>query len=189
MTPYTHLPETPIGVSVKQLPGRAAAGACKERPMARTVPVENSDLEFDYGTFDSAGFTAKTLANWQSLAAVIDHTLLNPEATRRQVERLCEEAVRYRFACAMVNPMWASTAVSALAGTGIPVGVAHRLSARRVAGLHAAPGSRRADPPGRARARHGHCPSASSRAATTRAFRTRSTLSRKWPMAMAPFSR
>ncbi len=91
--------------------------------MARKVPVENSDLEFDYGTFDSAGFTAKTLANRQSLAAVIDHTLLNPEATRRQVERLSEEAVCYRFACAIVNPMWASTAVSALAGTGIPVGV------------------------------------------------------------------
>jgi deoxyribose-phosphate aldolase len=39
------------------------------------------------------------------------------------VEKLCNEAIRYRFACAMVNPVWASTAVSALAGTGIPVGV------------------------------------------------------------------
>ena len=95
--------------------------------MAATIPLENSDLnldlEFDYGTFDSAAFTAKTLANWQSLAAVIDHSLLNPDATRQQVENLCEEAVRYRFACAMVNPVWASTAVSLLAGTGIPVGV------------------------------------------------------------------
>ena len=66
---------------------------------------------------------AKTLANWQSLAAVIDHTLLKPDATRQQVESLCDEAIRYRFACAMVNPVWASTAVSLLAGTGIPVGV------------------------------------------------------------------
>ena len=31
----------------------------------------------------------------------------------------------------------------------------HRLSARRLAGLHAAPGGRGADPPGRARTRHG----------------------------------
>lgn len=95
--------------------------------MAATIPLENSDLnldlEFDYGTFDSAAFTAKTLANWQSLAAVIDHSLLNSDATRQQVESLCEEAVRYRFACAMVNPVWASTAVSLLAGTGIPAGV------------------------------------------------------------------
>jgi deoxyribose-phosphate aldolase len=95
--------------------------------MAATIPLQNSDLnldlEFDYGTFDSAAFTAKTLANWQSLAAVIDHTLLNPDATRQQVESLCEEAVRYRFACVLVNPVWTSTAVSALNGTGIPTGV------------------------------------------------------------------
>ncbi len=91
--------------------------------MAGSTSIQESDLEFDHGTFDAAGFTAHTLASWQSLAAVIDHTLLKPEATRKQVESLCEEAVRYRFACAMVNPVWASTAVSALAGSGIPVGV------------------------------------------------------------------
>jgi deoxyribose-phosphate aldolase len=90
--------------------------------MAATIPVQDSDLEFDNGTFDSAAFTAKTLANWQSLAAVIDHTLLNPDATRQQVESICEEAVRYQFACVMVNPVWASTAVSLLAGTGVRAG-------------------------------------------------------------------
>jgi deoxyribose-phosphate aldolase len=94
--------------------------------MAATIPLQNSDLnldlEFDYGTFDSAAFAAKTLANWRSLAAVIDHTLLNPDATRQQVESLCEEAVRYRFAGVLVNPVWTSTAVSALNGTGIPTG-------------------------------------------------------------------
>ncbi len=91
--------------------------------MAATTPLQNTDLEFDNGTFDSSAFTAKTLANRQSLAAVIDHTLLNTDATRRQVENLCAEAVRYRFACVMVNPVWASTAVSVLAGTEIHVGV------------------------------------------------------------------
>ncbi len=94
--------------------------------MSATIPtstIEPSDLEFDHGTFDSAAFAAQTLANWQSVAAVIDHTLLKPEATRTEVEQLCEEAARYRFACAMVNPVWVATAVKALAGTGIPVGV------------------------------------------------------------------
>jgi deoxyribose-phosphate aldolase len=90
--------------------------------MAATTPIQNSDLDFDYGTFDSAEFTAKALASWQSLAAIIDHSLLKAEATRRQVETLCDEAARYRFASVMVNPVWASTAVSLLAGTGIPVG-------------------------------------------------------------------
>ena len=90
--------------------------------MAAISPMQE-DLDFDHGTFDSAGFTSQTLANWQNLAGVIDHTILKPDATREQVENLCDEAIRYRFACAMVNPMWVTTAVSVLAGTGIPVGV------------------------------------------------------------------
>jgi deoxyribose-phosphate aldolase len=91
--------------------------------MKAIIPIQESDLEFDNGTFDSAAFTAQALANWQTLASVIDHTLLKPEATRSQVENLCAEAARYRFACVMVNPVWASTAVNQLSGTGVPVGV------------------------------------------------------------------
>jgi deoxyribose-phosphate aldolase len=53
----------------------------------------------------------------------MDHTLLKPEATRAQVIRLCHEAAEHRFACAIVNPTWASCAVETLAGTGVPVGV------------------------------------------------------------------
>ena len=91
--------------------------------MAAPTPIQEPDLEFDHGSFDSAAFTAQALSSWQSLARVIDHTLLKPDATREQIENLCDEALRYRFACAMVNPIWVSTAVSVLSGTGIPVGV------------------------------------------------------------------
>lgn len=91
--------------------------------MTVITPINDAELEFDNGFFDSAAFAAQTLSNWQSLASVIDHTLLKPDATREQVESLCDEAIRYRFACAMVNPLWASTAVAVLSGTGIPVGV------------------------------------------------------------------
>ncbi len=90
--------------------------------MAVPTPIDKAELEFDNGSFDSAGFAAQALSNWQALAAVIDHTVLKPEATRKQVENLCQEAARYKFACAMVNPVWASTAVSVLSGTGVPVG-------------------------------------------------------------------
>jgi len=95
----------------------------EQDPMASITPINVADLEFDNGAFDAAAFTAQTLSSWQSLAAIIDHTLLKPDATRRQVEHLCDEAIRYRFACAMVNPVWASTAVGLLSGTGVPVGV------------------------------------------------------------------
>jgi deoxyribose-phosphate aldolase len=92
--------------------------------MASVSPVQQEDLDdFDHGTFDSVAFTSQTLADWQNLAGIIDHTLLKPDATQEQVENLCDEAIRYRFACAMVNPLWVPTAVSVLSGTGIPVGV------------------------------------------------------------------
>lgn len=91
--------------------------------MSVITPIGEADLEFDHGSFDAAGFTRQATTNWQTLAAVIDHTLLKPDATREQVEVLCDEVVRYRFACAMVNPVWASTAVGMLSGSGIPVGV------------------------------------------------------------------
>jgi deoxyribose-phosphate aldolase len=72
--------------------------------------------------YDALVFSRKTLAHWSSLAALFDHTLLKPEATREQVIRLCEEAGTYRFACAMVNPAWVSLAVSVLVGSGVPIG-------------------------------------------------------------------
>ena len=79
--------------------------------------------QFLADTFDAAVFSAHALESPGNLAAILDHTLLKPEATRVQVIRLCQEAAEHRFACAMVNPIWVSTAVEVLAGTGIPVGV------------------------------------------------------------------
>lgn len=91
--------------------------------MTRSSTIQDTELEFDNGTFDSSAFTSEALANWQSLAAIIDHTILKPDATRQQVEDLCADAARYRFGSVIVNPVWTSTTVGALAGTGIPVGV------------------------------------------------------------------
>lgn len=67
-------------------------------------------------------FTEGAMSSAGALAAVIDHTLLKPEATRAQVLQVCAEAATYRFACAMVNPCWVSAAAEALAGTGVRVG-------------------------------------------------------------------
>ena len=74
-------------------------------------------------TFDSASFAAHALSSETNLAAVIDHTLLKPEAMDKDVIRLCEEAATHRFACAMVNPCWVPLAYSVLSGSGVPVGV------------------------------------------------------------------
>jgi deoxyribose-phosphate aldolase len=70
-----------------------------------------------------SSFYGQAMSSPRALAATLDHTLLKADATRTQVLQLCEEAAQYRFACAMVNPFWVSTAAAALAGTGVPVGV------------------------------------------------------------------
>lgn len=38
----------------------------------------------------------------------IDHTLLKPESTKDQIEKLCKEAIEYDFASVCVNPYWVS---------------------------------------------------------------------------------
>lgn len=91
--------------------------------MSTLTPIDESELEFNHGCFDSAAFAQKALMNWQSLAPIVDNALLGPDVTREKVEGLCDETVRYGFASALVQPVWVSTAVSVLAGTGIPVGV------------------------------------------------------------------
>jgi deoxyribose-phosphate aldolase len=87
-------------------------------------PTPSSTLTLaEPARFDAAAFASHALSSAAALAAVLDHTLLKPEATRAQVIHLCHEAAEHRFACAMVNPAWVSTAAETLAGTGVPVGV------------------------------------------------------------------
>ena len=52
------------------------------------------------------------------VAARIDHTLLRPDATATDIERLCEEARRFEFAAVCVNPTWIPLAASCLNGPG-----------------------------------------------------------------------
>ncbi|HEY3093219.1 MAG TPA: deoxyribose-phosphate aldolase [Vicinamibacterales bacterium] len=55
------------------------------------------------------------------VASMIDHTLLKPDATRKDIETLCREAAEYRFASVCVNPTWVALCASLLPGTGVKV--------------------------------------------------------------------
>ena len=57
----------------------------------------------------------------KELAKMIDYTLLNPSATRDQVERLCDEAKSYGVYAVCVNSIWVPLAVSTLRGTDVRV--------------------------------------------------------------------
>jgi deoxyribose-phosphate aldolase len=56
-----------------------------------------------------------------AVAAMIDHTLLKPDATRANIEELCREAAQFKFATVCVNPTWVAVAVKLLAGSGVRV--------------------------------------------------------------------
>ena len=56
------------------------------------------------------------------LAAMLDHTLLKPEATEAEVLALGKEAAAHGFACAMVNPVWVPVLTSQLQNTGARIG-------------------------------------------------------------------
>ena len=100
------------------------------------MPIEISDAP------QIAGAPAQ--ADWKRLAAIIDHTLLKPETTSIDVERLCREALECGFACVMLHPTYIALAAAMLAGTkmkiasviGFPLG-ANTTSVKRYEALDA----------------------------------------------------
>ncbi len=57
----------------------------------------------------------------ETMAKLIDHTLLKPEATRDQVVELCEEARKHHFASVCVNTTWVPLAKAMLSGSDVMV--------------------------------------------------------------------
>ena len=62
-----------------------------------------------------------TPANRADLARLIDHTILKPETTQAQIDRLCDECIEHGFFSACVNPVWVPRCVARLAGSGVAV--------------------------------------------------------------------
>ncbi len=90
--------------------GTACFNRCPER-MQRVLDAGASRI----GILLGEGATAR---DW---AAMVDHTLLKPEASEQDITRLCEEAARYGFASVCVNPSWVKTSACVLRGSGVPV--------------------------------------------------------------------
>src|SRR2546423_5897679 len=90
--------------------GATCFNRCPER-MQRVVDAGAARIGLVLGETASAG----------AWASFIDHTLLKPEASATDIERLCEEAARYRFASVCVNPTWVRASACHLRGSGVPV--------------------------------------------------------------------
>lgn len=69
----------------------------------------------------------------RSVARLIDHTILRPEAIRDDILQICAEALQFEFASVCVNPFWAKLVAGELRGSpakvttvaGFPLGATH----------------------------------------------------------------
>jgi len=97
--------------------------------------------------------SAQTLLPAGRVAALIDHTLLRPDATQAEVEALCAVAVRHGFKAVCVNPWHLPRIVAALRGevplpitvAGFPLGAGQSEAKAREAGLAAEQGAAEVD--------------------------------------------
>lgn len=55
------------------------------------------------------------------VSGLIDHTLLKPDATRQELEKLCREAAEFKFATVCVNPTWVAFCATQLRHTSVGV--------------------------------------------------------------------
>ena len=53
------------------------------------------------------------------LAGYIDHTLLRADASAAEVDLMCDEAIKYKFASVCVNPTWVRRVAGNLRGTDV----------------------------------------------------------------------
>ncbi len=99
-------PEARVDVSAEDLLAKAAQDLDRSRiPSIQPIAgVHRSRLA--------------TIERPRDLAQYIEHTALKPEATRRMIVSLCEEAKRFGFRGVCVNPVYVEEAKEQLAGSG-----------------------------------------------------------------------
>ena len=68
---------------------------------------------------ENNGATNITNINNNDLASIIDHTLLKPEATEKDIKKVCEEAIQYKFKSVCVNTHYTALVSRLLAGSGV----------------------------------------------------------------------
>lgn len=59
--------------------------------------------------------------NMINLSNMIDHTLLRADATKAEITKITEEALKYEFASVCLNPTWVAYAAERLAGSKVKV--------------------------------------------------------------------
>ncbi|HUX20992.1 MAG TPA: deoxyribose-phosphate aldolase [Spirochaetia bacterium] len=78
-----------------------------------------SEIETTSGARPPAGNAQRNSSGSVDLAKYIDHTLLKPEATREQIDELCDQAAEHGFYSVCVNSSWVEHCARRLQGTAV----------------------------------------------------------------------
>jgi deoxyribose-phosphate aldolase len=78
-------------------------------------------MSYPAATWEATDLIALMSYSPPSIARLIDHTLLRPDATHADILQLCTEAREYNFASVCLNAYWVPLAASQLAGTEVKV--------------------------------------------------------------------
>lgn len=103
-------------------PAQASCSCCGEHCQGRCAEKGPETVRGLIGMgADRIGMGPGTGPIAKDVAKYIDHTLLKPEATRKQVELLCTEALEHGFASVCINPNWVKLAAEMLKSSGVAV--------------------------------------------------------------------
>jgi deoxyribose-phosphate aldolase len=91
---------------------------CNERCAHLCVHKTQKAIEAGAARISAGGEVASVDAQ---IAHLIDHTLLKPDATREQIRKLCEEAVKFGFASVCINPWNVAQAAELVRGSEVKV--------------------------------------------------------------------
>lgn len=98
-----------------------AADSCADCDGACASSCSDKVRRFVGTGTERVGFTGNGADVPSDLAVYIDHTLLRPEATADDIDRLCSEARTYGFASVCVNSYWVRRAAGHLRGSPVKV--------------------------------------------------------------------
>jgi deoxyribose-phosphate aldolase len=110
------------GPGLGQLPGVGGPGSpcasCQRACAAQCAPKVRDVVAGGASRVEYHGHAADVPGD---LARYIDHTLLRPDATAADIDRLCAEAKEHGFAAVCINPTWVRRAAENLRDSDVAV--------------------------------------------------------------------
>ena len=98
----------------------ASSGECSACGLCVVYRKSNVNELLEAGA-ERIGAKTGVVSVEDQVAGIIDHTLLKPDATYEQIQKICEEARKHQFASVCVNPGYVETCVTLLKGSGVMV--------------------------------------------------------------------